>query len=227
MTEKLLETIEMESGRNPTASVIWLHGLGADGNDFVPVAQALDLGQAPPIRFVFPHAPLQPVTINNGYVMRAWYDVSYGDLEGKSRQADERGIRASQAAVGRLIRREIDRKIPSRNIILAGFSQGGAIALQTGLRHPEPLAGIVALSTYLPLAASFAQEATAANAATPIFMAHGTYDPVVPYTMGRQSYEFLERCGYRVEWYEYPMQHSVCPEEIRDIGAWLQRVLGH
>lgn len=223
--EKLLEAIEIETGRNPTASVIWLHGLGADGSDFVPVVQELGLAQAPPIRFVFPHAPMRPVTINNGYVMRAWYDVSYGDLEGKSRQADEQGVRASQTAIGELIEREADRGISNENIVLAGFSQGGAIALQTGLRYPRPLAGVLALSTYLPLAESFAQEAAPANAKTPVFMAHGAQDPVVPYAMGSKSKELLGKMGYSVEWHEYPMQHSVCLEEIQDIGAWLCRVL--
>jgi len=223
--EKLLETIEIETGSNPAASVIWLHGLGADGGDFVPVVQELGLSQAPPIRFIFPHAPMQPVTINNGYVMRAWYDVSYGDLEGKSRQADEQGVRASQAAIGELIEREADRGISNENIVLAGFSQGGAIALQTGLRYPRRLAGVLALSTYLPLAESFAQEAAPANAKTPVFMAHGAQDPVVPYAMGSKSKELLGKMGYSVEWHEYPMQHSVCLEEIQDIGAWLKRVL--
>lgn len=223
--EKLLEAIEIETGGNPTASVIWLHGLGADGSDFVPVVQELGLAQAPPIRFVFPHAPMRPVTINNGYVMRAWYDVSYGDLEGKSRQADEQGVRASQTAIGELIEREADRGISNENIVLAGFSQGGAIALQTGLRYPRPLAGVLALSTYLPLAESFALEAAPANAKTPVFMAHGAQDPVVPYAMGSKSKELLGKMGYSVEWHEYPMQHSVCLEEIQDIGAWLCRVL--
>ncbi len=223
--EKLLETVEIETGRNPAVSIIWLHGLGADGNDFVPVVQELDLSQAPPIRFIFPHAPMQPVSINNGYVMRAWYDVSHGDLEGKSRQADEQGVRASQAAIGELIEREEDRGISNKNMMLAGFSQGGAIALQTGLRYPQPLAGVMALSTYLPLVESFAQEAAPANAKTPIFMAHGTDDPVVPCAMGSNSKELLGKMGYSVEWHEYPMQHSVCLEEIQDIGAWLKRVL--
>ncbi len=223
--EQLLETIEIETGSNPAASVIWLHGLGADGSDFVPVVQELGLSQAPPIRFVFPHAPMRPVTINNGYVMRAWYDVSYGDLEGKSRQADEQGVRASQTAIGELIEREADRGISNENIVLAGFSQGGAIALQTGLRYPRPLAGVLALSTYLPLAESFAQEAAPTNAKTPVFMAHGAQDPVVPYAMGSKSKELLGKMGYSVEWHEYAMQHSVCLEEIQDIGAWLKRVL--
>jgi phospholipase/carboxylesterase len=223
--EKLLEAIEIETGRNPAASVIWMHGLGADGNDFAPAVQEFDLSEAQPIRFVFPHAPMQPVTINNGYVMRAWYDVSFGDLEGKSRQADEKGVRASQAAIGKLIEREAARGIPFKNIVLAGFSQGGAMALQTALRYPQRLAGVLALSCYLPLADSFAQEAATANSKIPIFMAHGTYDPVVPYAMGSASRDLLMKAGYDVEWYDYPMQHSVCPDEIQDIGMWLNRVL--
>jgi len=221
----LLETIEIESAPNPTAAVIWMHGLGADGNDFVPIVNELDLTGAPAIRFIFPHAPLRPVTINNGHVMRAWYDVSFGTLEGRSRKADERGVRDSQAQIGQLIAREQGRKISSKNIVLAGFSQGGAIALQTGLRHPEPLAGVMALSTYLPLAESFAQEAAPANAKTSVFMAHGTHDPVVPYAMGNASSVRLQQAGYPVEWHEYPMQHSVCLEEIADIGHWLGKVL--
>lgn len=223
--DELLETIEIETGRSPTAAVIWMHGLGADGNDFVPVVQELDLAGAPVIRFVFPHAPMRPVTINNGYVMRAWYDVSFGDLEGKRRQADEGGLRASQAAVNALIEREISRGISSNSIVLAGFSQGGAVALQAGLRYPQPLAAIIALSTYLPLAESLPLEAASANAAIPVFMAHGTHDPVIPYAMGSGSQQLLEKMGYRVEWHDYAMQHSVCLEEIRDIGAWLRRVL--
>ena len=225
MSEQLLEAIEIETGRNPTASVIWLHGLGADGNDFVPMAQELGLPQALPVRFIFPHAPMQPVTINNGYVMRAWYDVSLDDLEGNSRRADENGVRASQAAIGKLIAREAERGIFFKNIVLAGFSQGGAVALQTGLRYPQRLAGVLALSTYLPLADSLPQEASPANLRTPIFMAHGTHDPVVPYAMGSNSKEFLEKMGYSVEWHDYPMQHSVSLEEIQDIGMWLKRVL--
>jgi phospholipase/carboxylesterase len=224
--EKLLETIELETGGNPAASIIWMHGLGADGNDFVPIVNELDLSGAPAIRFVFPHAPMQPVTINNGHVMRAWYDVSFGDLEGRSRKADEKGVRASQAAIGRLIEREVARGVAARDIVLAGFSQGGAIALQTGLRHPQQLAGVMALSTYLPLAESFAQEAAPANAGTPVFMAHGTHDPVVPHAMGVKSKDLLIQAGYAVEWHDYAMQHSVCMEEVRDIGAWIRRVLG-
>jgi len=221
----LLEAVQIETGRNPAASVIWMHGLGADGNDFVPVVNELNLSGAPAIRFVFPHAPMRAVTINNGYVMRAWYDVSPADLAGSSRRADERGVRESQAQIEALIEREAARGIAPGHLILAGFSQGGAIALQTGLRHATPLAGIMALSTYLPLADSFPQEATSANRTTPIFMAHGTFDPVVPYAMGAGSMTYLTGLGYRMEWHEYPMQHSVCIEEIQDISAWLRSVL--
>ena len=225
MTNKLLETIEVETGTKPAASVIWMHGLGADGNDFVPVVQELALDHAPAIRFIFPHAPMQPVTINNGYVMRAWYDVKWGDLEGRAKQADEKGVRASQAAIVQLIEREVSRGTQLDKIVLAGFSQGGAVALQTGLRHPHRLAGVMALSTYLPLAESFASEATQENRRTPLFMAHGTQDGVVPYAMGARSRDLLIEQGYDVEWHEYPMQHSVCLEEIAHIGAWLNKVL--
>ena len=220
-----LETIELETANNPTAAVIWMHGLGADGNDFVPIVKELDLAGAPGIRFVFPHAPTRPVTINNGYVMRAWYDISFGDLEGKTRRADEKGLRESQAQIGELIAQEQSRGIAVSKIVLAGFSQGGAIALQTGLRHPEKLAGVMALSTYLPLAESFATEASAANKATSVFMVHGTHDPVVPYSMGDNSRKILEQAGYVLEWHDYPMQHSVCLEEVADIGRWLVKVL--
>jgi len=223
--EKILETIEIETGKNPSASVIWMHGLGADGNDFVPIVNEIELDGAPAIRFVFPHAPMRPVTINNGSVMRAWYDVSFGDLEGQSRLADERGVRESQAHITALIEREARRGVAAQDIVLAGFSQGGAIALQTGLRHPQKLAGVMALSAYLPLAESLLQEAAPANKTTPIFMAHGTYDPVVPLMMGAGSMTLLTGLGYAVEWRQYPMPHSVCPEEIQDIGAWLQKIL--
>jgi phospholipase/carboxylesterase len=225
MTQKLLETVELQTGDSPTASIIWMHGLGADGNDFVPIVNELDLEGARAIRFVFPHAPMQPVSINSGYVMRAWYDVTYGDLEGKSKRADEKGLRASEKAVNLLVEREIERGTPAARIVLAGFSQGGAMALQAGLRYPQRLAGLMVLSSYLPLADQTAQEAAAANAGTPIFMAHGTQDPVVPYAMGAQSQETLQQLGYPVEWHEYPMAHSVCLEEIHDIAAWLRRIL--
>ena len=224
MTE-MLETIDLETAPNPTAAVIWMHGLGADGNDFVPIVNELALSGAPAIRFIFPHAPMMPVTINNGHVMRAWYDVSFGDLEGHTKRADEKGVRQSQAQIGALIVRETTRKIPSKNIVLAGFSQGGAMALQTGLRYPDTLAGVMALSCYLPCADSFAAEAAAANAKTTLLIAHGTQDPVVPYAMGKNSRDVLLKSGYTVEWREYPMPHSVCPEEVRDIGAWLTGVL--
>ncbi len=222
---KLLETIEIETAPNPAAAVIWLHGLGADGNDFAPIVPELRLAGAPAVRFVFPHAPMMPVTINNGHVMRAWYDVSFGDLEGKTRQADEKGVRASQAAIEQLIARENARGIAADKIVIAGFSQGGAIALQTGLRHADKLAGIMALSTYLPLATTLAAEASVANRAIPIFYAHGTHDPVIPMAMATASRAALTAAGYAIDWHEYPMQHSVCAEEIADISAWLRRVL--
>jgi phospholipase/carboxylesterase len=225
MSNTPLESIEIETGARPLASVIWMHGLGADGNDFVPIVHELDLRGAPDIRFVFPHAPMQPVTINNGYVMRAWYDVKWGDLEGSSKQADEDGVRTSQAAITGLIERERARGILSERIVLAGFSQGGAMALQTGLRYADTLAGVMALSCYLPLAETFAAEATAQNRKTPIFMAHGLQDGVIPYPMAERSREVLRHHGYEVEWHEYPMAHSVCLEEIEDIGAWLKRVI--
>ena len=221
----LLETIEIETAPNPSASVIWMHGLGADGNDFAPIVPELKLHGAPAIRFVFPHAPLMAVTINNGMVMRAWYDVSFGDLEGKTRQADEQGVRASQAAVERLLARENARGVASKNIVIAGFSQGGAIALQLGLRYRERLAGIMALSTYLPLAEKLPAEAAAANRDVPIFYAHGTHDPVIPLAMAVASRERLAAAGYALEWHEYPMQHSVCLEEIAAVSAWLSGVL--
>lgn len=225
MTEKLLDAIELETGPNPGTSVIWMHGLGADGNDFVPIVRELDLRGVPAIRFVFPHAPMRPVTINNGYVMRAWYDVTYGDLEGRSKQPDEGGVRESEKSIAVQIGREIARGIAAERILLAGFSQGGALALQTGLRYPARLAGMMALSTYLPVAERVAQEAHASNARTPIFMAHGTDDQVIALAMGVASRDILERLGHEVEWHEYPMPHSVCMEEIRDISAWMRRVL--
>ena len=222
---RLLETIEIETGDNPTASIIWIHGLGADGNDFVPVVNELDLTGVPATRFVFPHAPMRAVTINNGSVMRAWYDVSFGDLEGKSRRPDGVGIHESQEQINALVEREEKRGVATGKIVLAGFSQGGAIALQTGLRYPQKLAGIMALSTYLPLGDTLPAEAAPANKSTPLFMAHGVYDPVVPLVMGAGSMTYLTGLGYTVEWKQYPMQHSVCAEEIGDIGEWLRHVL--
>ena len=220
MTE--LETIEVETGPNPRAAVIVLHGLGADGNDFVPVASELALDDVGPVRFVFPHAPVMPVTLNNGYRMRAWYDILGTELV---RQEDERGLRASTAAVEALLAREKARGIPAGRIVLAGFSQGCAMSLMAGLRHGERLAGIVGLSGYLPLAATLAAERSHANALTPIFMAHGQYDNVVPLARGKASADVLRGLGYDVQWREYPMAHSVCMEEIADMNTWLLRVL--
>jgi phospholipase/carboxylesterase len=219
---QLLDAIQLETGRDPERSVIWLHGLGADGRDFVPIVSELDLPAAP-IRFVFPHAPVQAVTINNGMRMRAWYDIVADDL---ARREDERGVRASQGLVEALIARERERGIRPERIVLAGFSQGGAISLQTGLRHPERLAGIMALSTYVPIAATLEAERNRANADVPIFMGHGTQDPIIPLAHARRSKELLERLGYPVEWHEYVMPHSVSPHEVRDVGAWLRRALG-
>jgi phospholipase/carboxylesterase len=223
VTGEPLEAIEVETAPDPRAGVIWLHGLGADGYDFLPVVDEMDLAGAPPIRFVFPHAPVRAVTINNGMRMRAWYDV-YG-LEGVRRE-DEAGVRASQRAVEALIEREKSRGIPEGRLVLAGFSQGGAIALQTALRHPEPLPGVLALSTYLPLAASVQAEATDAGRASPIFMAHGTDDPLIPVERGRLSRDALVKLGCRVAWHEYPMPHAVCDAEIRDVATWLRSILG-
>ena len=218
MTE-LLDSIELETGKNPTTSVIWLHGLGADGHDFEAIVPELDL-PAIPIRFVFPHAPMQPVTINAGMVMRAWYDVSDAAI----RREDEAGVRASQALLEALIAQEKQRGTSANRVLLAGFSQGGAVALHTGLRYRERLAGIMALSCYLPVADKLAAEVQAANRDVPVFMAHGTLDPVVAISRAVQSRELLGREGYTVEWHEYNMPHSVCAQEIRDISTWLQRV---
>jgi len=218
----LLQTIEIETAPNPAATVIWLHGLGADGNDFVPIVRELDLSGSQPIRFIFPTAPTMPVTVNGGYVMRAWYDIFGPDLV---RREDEPGLRASQAMVEALIAKEKARGIPAERIVLAGFSQGCAMTLQTGLRHAEKLAGLMCLSGYLPLAGTLAAEAHSANQATPIFMAHGRQDPVVVMQRAEQSRDLLNTLGYQIEWHEYQMQHSVCLEEIEDIGHWLARVL--
>jgi len=217
-----LETVELETGRAPGASVVWLHGLGADGHDFEPVVPELALPPDLAVRFVFPHAPPQPVTLNGGMVMRAWYDV-YG-LDGPRRE-DEAGIRASQARVEALLAREKARGVPAGRLVLAGFSQGGAIALQAGLRHPERLAGVLALSCYLPLADTLAAEAHPANHDVPLFMAHGAWDQMIPLARAARSRDVLTGLGYRVEWREYPMPHAVCPEELGDIGAWLRAVL--
>ncbi|MEO7335237.1 MAG: dienelactone hydrolase family protein [Caldimonas sp.] len=217
-----LEVIETETGKNPTASVIVLHGLGADGNDFVPIAEQLDLASVGPVRFIFPHAPTMPVTLNGGYVMRAWYDILGTDLV---RREDEAGLRKSQAAVEASIAKERSRGVASTRIVLAGFSQGCAMTLMTGLRCAERLAGLVGLSGYLPLADQARAERTAMNADLPIFLAHGRMDPVIPLARATASRDALVALGHPVEWHEYPMPHSVCPEEVRDLERWLCKVL--
>ncbi len=218
----LIPHIELVTGPEPKGTVIWMHGLGADCWDFVSIVKELDLPPTLPLRFIFPQAPSRPISINNGHVMPGWYDITMAELQdGPARKADEQGVRESQGFINALIEREATRGIAADKIVIAGFSQGGAIALQTGLRHPQTLAGILALSTYLTLDASLAAERTIANANIPILMAHGSQDPVVPLTLARSSRSKLEAQGYRVEWREYPMPHSVCMEEISDIGAWL------
>jgi len=202
-----------------SASVIWLHGLGADGNDFVPIVPELKLPAAPGIRFVFPHAPVRPVTLNMGMHMRAWYDIKTLTAEGR---ADEAGIRESVARLGALIAAERALGIASERIVVAGFSQGASLALHGALRHPEPLAGILALSCYLPLQAALANDLAEANRRTPILMCHGQYDPVLPLALGVAACNWLRAAGYRVEWKEYPMQHQVCGPEIQDIATWLR-----
>jgi phospholipase/carboxylesterase len=217
-----LDCIEVTTNENPTAAVIWMHGLGADGSDFVPIVRELNLSGCPGIRFVFPNADSIPVTINGGYVMPAWYDILAMDLV---RKEDEAGLRKSQKQIDALIEREIERGISADKIILAGFSQGCAMTLQTGLRFPQKLAGLMCLSGYLPIHSTVTAEHHPANNATPIFMAHGRGDGVVTIDRAEQSRDFLHALGYHIEWHEYLMQHSVCEEEITDIGHWLQRLL--
>jgi phospholipase/carboxylesterase len=221
-SEPTTPPIEIETAPQPTASVIWLHGLGADGRDFVPIIPDLGLPSDLAVRFVFPHAPHRPVTINRGSVMRAWYDIAETEF---GRREDEAGIRESEQTVRGLVQRETERGISSERIVLAGFSQGGAMVLHTGLRLPQRLAGIMALSTYLPLADTLKAEGHQANADVPIFMAHGTDDPIIPVSLGQQSADLLIRSGANLEWRTYEMEHSVCGEEIGDIAAWLARVL--
>ena len=218
-----LPAIELETSPAPRCAVIWLHGLGADGSDFVPVVPELGLAASPGVRFVFPHAPAMPVTCNGGYVMPAWYDII--SLAPHSREVDEAGIVTSRAAIRRLIERENQRGIPSARIFLAGFSQGGAVAYTTALTHPERLAGVIALSTYLPVPALVEAEATAVNRGLPIFAAHGSQDDVVAPELGAAARDFLRDAGYAVDWSEYPMPHSVCLEEVADIGNWLNERL--
>src|SRR6266849_4969382 len=222
MTTDLLETIEIETAPSPRASIIWLHGLGADGHDFVPIVPELELPKTLAVRFVFPHAPMRAVTINGGAVMRAWYDVV---AAGGDRREVEPGVRESARRVEALIDRERARDIADSAIVLAGFSQGGAMALHTGLRHSERLAGIMALSCFLPLADTVAAEGSAANRAVPTFMGQGTHDPMIPLVRGRHARDLLTAIGYRIAWHEYPMPHSVCAEEVADISAWLRQIL--
>jgi phospholipase/carboxylesterase len=222
MSDELLSCIESETAPTPDASVIWLHGLGADGSDFVPILPELALPPALAVRFVFPNAPVRSVTINNGMRMRAWYDIVAADL---SNRADLEGVRQSARSLDALIERERQRGVASERIVLAGFSQGGAIALYAGLRYGSRLGGIMALSTYLIGAEAVAHEASAANRAIPIFMAHGTADPVVRFQWAEASRRVLEAQGYAIEWRSYRMEHSVCFEEVQAIGAWLVRVL--
>jgi phospholipase/carboxylesterase len=219
---RILDNIEIATSDNPEVAIIWMHGLGADGNDFVPLVKELDLSGMPGIRFVFPHADTMPVTINGGYVMRAWYDIVHTDL---GRREDEQGLRASQALVEALIAREKSRGIPANRIILAGFSQGCAMTLQTGLRHPEKLAGLLCLSGYVPLADKVPAERSAASQQTPIFLVHGRMDPVIPEQRAIASRDLLVSLGYDVEWHEYMMQHSLCQEEVDHISAWLKKIL--
>jgi phospholipase/carboxylesterase len=219
---ELLEHIQVETDDNPEIAIIWMHGLGADGNDFVPMVRELDLAGLPGIRFIFPHAKTMPVTINNGYVMRSWYDITGLEL---TRREDENGLRASQQDIEGFIAREKTRGIPASRIVLAGFSQGCAMAIQTGLRHPEQLAGLLCLSGYVPLSAQLGTERTEASKSTPIFMAHGRYDNVVPFNRAEASRDLLVSLGYALEWHEYAMQHSLCLEEVQDISAWLKKVL--
>lgn len=220
--KKYIQHIELVTGADPKGTIIWMHGLGADCWDFVSIVKELHLPDDLPLRFIFPQAPSRPISINGGNVMPGWYDIAMADLqEGPTRKADETGVRESQGFINDLIAREATRGISADKIVVAGFSQGGAIALQTGLRHPQQLAGILALSTYLTLDSSLAAERTTANAKIPILMAHGTQDPVVRLQLARASRGLMEAQGYKVEWREYPMQHSVCMEEIEDITEWL------
>ena len=222
MSDELLECVEREPSTPARSSIIWLHGLGADGHDFEPIVPELGLAEDLAVRFIFPHAPERAVTINGGMVMRAWYDILGLDIR---RDEDIEGLRTSETQVRALVEREVSRGVSEERIVLAGFSQGGAIALQAGVRHPRRLAGIMALSTYLTLPEQLESEASPANGDCPIFMAHGTHDPVVPYEGGQLSRQALEAQGYEIEWREYPMQHSVCAEEIADISSWLTEVL--
>lgn len=219
---QVLDAIEIETHAQPDAAVIWLHGLGADGHDFEPIVPELHLPPSVRLRFVFPHAPVRPVTVNQGMRMRAWYDI----FQFGGGPEDEAGIRAAAGLLNALIEKEKGRGIPAGRVVVAGFSQGGAIALQAALRYPERLAGVLALSTYLPLYVDLEKERSEANREAPIFMAHGQHDDIIPISRAEQSRRILDSLGYKVEWHAYPMPHSVCAEEIRDIAAFLVRILG-
>ena len=218
-----LQVIESQTGENPLATILVMHGLGADGRDFLPIAQQLDLSAIGPVRFLFPNAPSIPVTVNGGYVMPAWYDLLGAELV---KREDEAGLRQSQASIEALIANEKARGIAANRIVIAGFSQGCAMALMVGLRHADRLAGVIGMSGYLPLAGLTAAERSSASEGMPIFLGHGSRDGIVPVDRARASRDALQAMGYSVDWHEYPMEHSVCPEEIGDIQAWLLRVLG-
>lgn len=218
MNDAVLERVTVDTGAAPRHCVIWLHGLGADGHDFEPAVPGLHLPDAPGVRFIFPHAPVRPVTVNGGARMRAWYDIAGLDIAARQ---DESGIRDAGRRIEALLEETRAEGFEPADTVLAGFSQGGAIALHAGLRHARPLAGIIALSCYLPLHETLGAEAAAANAETPVFMGHGVQDPVVPMALGERSRDFLVSMGYDVEWHQYPVPHGVTPEELRDIGEWL------
>lgn len=219
----MLESVNVDPQGEHKASVIWLHGLGADGNDFIPIVPELQLADVLGVRFIFPHAPVRPVTLNNGMEMRAWYDIIGLDRNGPE---DDAGIEASRAEVETLIQAEKDKGITADKIVVAGFSQGGAIALHAGLRHAQTLAGVMGLSTYLPLRTRLADEASSANQDTQILLAHGSMDPMVPQQLGELSRDALKAANYNVAWHSYSMEHQVCLEEIREIGGWLSQRLG-
>ena len=219
---KALETVTVETGPNPSFTIIWMHGLGADGHDFEPLVPELVGADMPTLRFVFPHAPVRPVTINNGYQMRAWYDII--GIDRRSAE-DFRGMGESADSIGGLIHREHARGVTSDHILLAGFSQGGAMALHLATRHPDTFAGVIALSCYLPLSRELAKARNGANQATPIFMAHGTQDPVVPYVLGDESRQLLEGAGFKVEWHGYPMPHALCEQEVADLRDFLRGIV--
>ncbi|PPE75242.1 carboxylesterase [Solimonas fluminis] len=217
------DAVRLEPDAPADATVIWLHGLGADGHDFVPIVPELGLPAGHRVRFLFPHAKIQPVTINGGMPLRAWYDIPALD---RAARQDEAGLRESEKRIAGLIGAEIASGIPARRILLAGFSQGGAVTLHLGVRHPEPLGGLIALSTYMPLHQKVESEIHPASFRTPIFMAHGRFDPIVPFAWGSDSARGLRAAGYELEWHEYPMQHQVCEEEIEQIGRWMRERLG-